>query len=323
MTSYTFEVYRDKGNSASDINEYFIDKHTGGRVYTYIHGQKQMVNYPQHGITRSEFEAFVNRRNHHVVFDNVDTHEKASSGTTQKQTGGDQPVLINNRTPASDQSNREGFLSSGVYGATYDEKNRSLIGQSLYTDMMLENGTTWRTLGDRVKKTGRANDGPNILGAGPGNEFDGAMKAHLKNVDLFDGLSTEYQTPEKLKEINKNINQDMGSTPTNALYNRGFQSKAKIVDIGDRAVCAMPEKFMPERDRNRQIFKTHQVISYPGYDVNIERIGQDLNAGLQAGHTQRSHGRRLNIPSKSKDSLLASQFGGIVPKQFGATAGLA
>lgn len=302
MSSYTFDIYKEGNN-----NEYFIDKHTGGRVYTYINGQKQKVNYSQHGITRSEFEAFINKRNQqskHVVFNNEEG-----------------PQLINNSSDNNDK--REGFLSSGVYGATYDEKNRSLIGQSLYSDMMLENGTTWRTLADRVKKTGRASDGPNILGAGPGNEFDGAMKAHLKNVDLFDGLSTEYQTPEKLKEINKNINQDMGSTPTNALYNRGFQTKAKIVDLGDRAVCAMPEKFMPERDRNRQIYKTHQVISYPGYDVNIERIGQDVNAGLQAGHTQRNHGRRLNIPSKSKDALLASQFGGIVPKQFGATTGLA
>lgn len=310
---YVFEIFRDENSGDNGVNEYFIDRLTGRRVYTYINGQKQTVNYPKHGITRQEFETFVNNRSHSTCSQQTNTTQQ-----TINHVKFDEPTMINKQ-----KNNNETFLSSGVYGATWNDKDKSLIGQSLYTDMMLENGTTWRTLSDRVNKTGRANDGPNKLGAGPGNEFDGAMKAHIKNTELFDGLSTEYQTPEKLKEINKNINQDMGSTPTNALYNRGYQTKAKIVDlVGDRAVCAMPEKYMPERDRNRKIYKTNQVIGYPGYDVNIERIGQDINSGSQVAHTQRTHGRRLNIPSKSKDSLLASQFGNIVPKQFSVSTGL-
>lgn len=314
MTEYKFNIYKEQGNN----NEYFIDKHTGNRVYTYINGQKQNINYAKHGITRAEFETFINNQNNQQPIQQIRNQRNNNINDNKHVTFNDEPTIINKR---DNNDKNETFLSSGVYGANYNDKDRSLTGQALFSDMMLENGNSWRTITDRVNKTGRANDGANILGAGPGNEFDDAMKAHIRNAELFDGLSTEYQTPEKLKEINKNINQDMGSTPTNSIYNRGYQTKAKIVDIGDRAVCAMPEKYMPERDRNRKIYKVHQVIGYPGYDVNIERIGQDVNAGFQSAHTQRTHGRRINIPSKSKDSLLASQFGGVVPKQFGATIG--
>ena len=316
-----FDIYREDSTNGS-INEYFIDRLTGKRVYTYINGVKQPVNYAKHGVSREAFAAFLKRREQ--FGQSVEQSQTVPCETCNDTQQVDEPerphVVFTNDTTPNDQ--HEGFLSSGVYGATYNEKDRSVVGQALFSDMMLENNVNWRTLNERIKESGRANDGPNILGAGPGNELDGAMQAHIKNIELFDGLSTEYQTPEKLKEINKNINQDLGSTPTNSLYNRAFQTKAKIVDLGDRAVCAMPEKYMPERDRNRNIFKVHQVIEYPGYDVNIERIGQEWNSSIQTAHTQRSHGRRMNIPSKSKDSLLASQFGGIIPKQFGATAGL-
>lgn len=338
MSNKEFIIYREENG-----DEWFFDTITCQRVYTVLKGVKRNIDYSKHGITKDMFRKFIDvHKGEPVMCPYRESFKQLPRMTVrpQQKFTRQQPIpqirrqtsQINQQKPhvyfdeqqpiRPQRINKEGFLSSGVYGANYDEKNRSLTGQSLFSDMMLQNNTTWRTLNERVKETGRASDGPNILGAGPGNEFDGAMRAHLKNVEIFDGLSNEYQTPEKLKEINKNINQDLGSTPTNSVYNRGFQTRAKIVDLGDRAVCAMPEQYMPERDRNRDIFKVHQIIEYPGYDVNIERIGQEWNSTQQTAHTQRTHGRRLQLPSKSKDSLLASQFDGLVPKQFMSSTGL-
>ena len=319
-----FDVIREQGSSPEDINEYFISPTTGKRVYTYLHGQKQQVDYAKYGVSREQFVAFVKRHNERnsVAPTEDKPHVSFPSSVSPSSPSSSEGFAQPKPRPVSSQGQREGFLSSDGYGAKYDEKNGSLIGHGLFSDMTLQNGTTWRTLGDRAKKTGEISDGPNILGAGPGNEFEGAMRAHIKNAEIFSGLNNEYQSPEKLREINKNINQDLGSTPTNSVYNRGYQTKAKIIDLpGDRAVCAMPDKYLPERVKSHNIFKTNQVIVYTGYDCNTERLGQEWNAA-HTSHIKRFSGRRTPASSRSKNALLTNEFGGYAPSTFGATAAL-
>lgn len=201
---------------------------------------------------------------------------------------------INPSTPTEHQrqmSKTEGFVSSGTEGANYNKSTDTITGPALFTNQILQNGTTWNDLKDVVKNKGMVTDGTNILGAGPGNDFDKSMSAHIRNMEIMKAANNEYNTPNMLKEINKNINQDISGGPTTSLYNRGNQTKGKIISLPDKAVGVLPEEFYPERAKNRNIYKTQEIIPIAGFNINEARIGENLSEIHPVLYLQRSHRR--------------------------------
>lgn len=289
-----FNIY--KYPSKFGVTEYFISPKTGRKVFTYLNGQKQPVNYKAHGVTKEAFINFINRQN--------------SSQVKQQQ----RPSAIVR------PSDKEGFVSTGSMGASYNKSMDTITGPALFTDQILRNGQTWKDLHDRVDKTGVATDGPDILGGGPGNGYDQAMKSHIKNMEILESANNEFNTPEILKQVNKNINNDLGSTPVNSLYNRGNQTKAKIIELQDRAVGVLPERFYPERTKNRNIYKTNEIIPIAGFDVAEARMGEEATKTHSVAYLKRNHGRRLPNATPT-GALLEQQFGGVVPPAFSATIG--
>lgn len=290
-----FRIYSEKSNYG--ITEYFVSPKTGRKVYTYINNQKQPVNYKAHGVSRESFINFLNKQN------------------SNQQMNKQRPSAIINK-----QNNKENFVSTGSMGAAYNREMDTITGPALFTDQILRNGQTWKDLHERVDKTGIATDGPGILGGGPGNGYDQAMKSHIKNMEILESANNEFNTPEILKQINKNINNDLGSTPVNSLYNRGNQTKAKIIELQDRAVGVLPERFYPERTKNRNIYKTNEIIPIAGFDVAEARMGEEATKTHSVAYLKRSHGRRLPNATPT-GALLEQQFGGVVPPAFSATIG--
>ena len=187
--------------------------------------------------------------------------------------------------------NKEGFVSSGGLGANYNKGMDTITGPSLFTNQILQNGTTWNKLKDTVNSKGYASDGPNSIGAGPGNNFDSSMSAHIRNMEIMQSANNEYNTPQMLKEINKNINKDISGGTNTSLYNRGAQTKGKIITLNDKAVGVLPEEFYPERAKNRNIYKTQEIIPIAGFNINEARIGENLSEIHPVLYLSRSHKR--------------------------------
>ena len=186
---------------------------------------------------------------------------------------------------------REGFVSNGGLGANYNKDMDTITGPALFTNQILQNGTTWKDLTSGVEKTGIAQDGPNKIGAGPGNSFDSSMKAHIRNMEIMASANNEYNTPQMLKEINKNINKDISGGTNTSLYNRGAQTKGKIIQLNDKAVGVLPEEFYPERAKNRNIYKTQEIIPIAGFNINEARIGENFSEIHPVLYLNRSHRR--------------------------------
>ena len=194
-------------------------------------------------------------------------------------------------TKALEECNKEGFVASGGLGANYNKNMDTITGPSLFTNQILQNGTTWKDLTNTVSNKHIASDGPSSIGAGPGNNFDGSMAAHIRNMEIMQSANNEYNTPQMLKEINKNINKDISGGSNTALYNRGSQTRGKIITLNDKAVGVLPEEFYPERAKNRNIYKTQEIIPIAGFNINEARIGENLSEIHPVLYLQRSHRR--------------------------------
>lgn len=214
---------------------------------------------------------------------------------------------------------QEGFISSGSEGARYNKDTDTIIGPALFTNQMLQNGSTWNDVKKVVNEKGYASDGSNIIGAGPGNQFDRAMGAHIRNVEIMAAANNEYNTPEMLKEINKNINQDISAGTSTAMYNRANQTKGKIISLNDRAVGVLPEEFYPERCKNRNIYKTNEIIPIAGFNINEARIGENLSEIHPVLYLQRKHRRMAT--GAGTDANLKDYVGDIAVPQFDARIG--
>lgn len=214
---------------------------------------------------------------------------------------------------------QEGFISSGSEGARYNKDTDTIIGPALFTNQMLQNGSTWNDVKKVVNENGYASDGSNIIGAGPGNQFDKAMGAHIRNVEIMAAANNEYNTPEMLKEINKNINQDISAGTSTAMFNRANQTKGKIISLNDRAVGVLPEEFYPERCKNRNIYKTNEIIPIAGFNINEARIGENLSEIHPVLYLQRKHRRMAT--GAGTDANLKDYVGDIAVPQFDARIG--
>lgn len=222
-------------------------------------------------------------------------------------------------TEACDGIPKEGFVSSGGLGANLNKGMDTITGPSLFTNQILQNGTTWNKLKNTVEEKGYASDGPGKLGAGPGNSFDKSMAAHIKNMEIMQAANNEYNTPQMLKEINKNINQDIAGGTNTSLYNRGAQTKGKIITLNDKAVGVLPEEFYPERAKNRNIYKTQEIIPIAGFNINEARIGENLSEIHPVLYLQRSH-KRMATGAGTTGSL-EEHVGKIDVPQFDAKVG--
>lgn len=214
---------------------------------------------------------------------------------------------------------KEGFISSGSEGARFNKDTGTIIGPALFTNQMLQNGSTWNDVKKIVQEKGYASDGSNIIGAGPGNQFDRAMGAHIRNVEIMAAANNEYNTPEMLKEINKNINQDIAAGTSTSMYNRANQTKGKIISLNDRAVGVLPEEFYPERCKNRNIYKTNEIIPIAGFNINEARIGENLSEIHPVLYLQRKHRRMAT--GAGTDANLKDYVGDIAVPQFDARIG--
>ena len=192
--------------------------------------------------------------------------------------------------PAGDADKRESFT------VVMNGKNEWGNIGSITGDFVATTGTTWGDAEERLVKDGRIDyvdggaDGKVVtLGAigmdGEGiSPLDAQMEKHNEVLRIANPDNRNYCDHDEHTQI-ANLVHGAGSNDVN-MFKRGTTKSLKmsIDPLGTQMV--IDEKYLPEKDRHGSMKVVKNVIAGKGYDVNVERLGENL-AGFSWGKVNR------------------------------------
>lgn len=149
----------------------------------------------------------------------------------------------------------------------------AIVGPAIMTNQMTR--TPLSELTNQVNTNGLVSDGAISIGVSVGPGFDKVYQNQLDIQTIDDKAVGGYQQREDLTSISHKI----GSNNNNAnfnLFSRGGSTPTKLILAPNEVRCVVDEKYIPERDKNHQIATVGTVIPMQGYDVNVERMGEQL-----------------------------------------------
>lgn len=169
-------------------------------------------------------------------------------------------------------ANKEGFFTTAS-PAVVSPTTGALVGQHLMTDQITR--ASMDNIIKQVNETSYANDGSLTHGVGLGNGFD-MLYDNQREIQEIDSRSKNgYQTRSDLKEISQRIASGQSNANHN-VYTRAGSTPTKLYIATNQARCVVDEKYVSERNKNRQISTVGTVIPTQGYDINVDRIGEEL-----------------------------------------------
>ena len=187
---------------------------------------------------------------------------------------------------------KEGFISSGTNGAVFNPRSNSIEGSHLYSNQMIQNGKSWGDVVDVAQKENVATDGPGSIGAGKGNGYDSAFKAQCKLADAWENVRNGFMTNEEFNSLSQEINSSTAPQSDTSMFNRGNQTCGKMNILPNKLVCVIDEKYMDERSKNRDIFKTNTIVHCQGYDIDTNNVGRALSDSHFSKYLLNNNGHR-------------------------------
>ena len=184
----------------------------------------------------------------------------------------DEEVVIMDEQPT-----KEGFICSGTSGAVFNPRSNAIEGPHLYSNQMIQNGKSWGDVVDKAQKDYIASDGPDAIGAGKGNGYDNAFKAQCKLAEAWENVRNGFMTNEEFNALSQEINSTTAPQSDTSMFNRGNQNCGKMTILPNKLVCVIDEKYMDERSKNRDIFKTNTIVHCQGYDIDTNNVGRALS----------------------------------------------
>jgi len=172
----------------------------------------------------------------------------------------------------SKKKNKEGFFTT-TQGAYIDPVTGVMKGVNLMTDGMTR--LPIDSLKQQIQQSGVSADGKQTLGIVQGNGFD-QLYSNQQDINEIDKRATNgMHDYNSLTEINSKIASSANNAANN-LYTRGGSIPVKMKIVKGEARGIIDAKYLPERDKNYRIDTVDVVIDVPGFDVNIERMGEYL-----------------------------------------------
>lgn len=166
---------------------------------------------------------------------------------------------------------RETFLVT-PNKATVNE-NGSIISNGILTNQMSR--VPVDELTNRVNSNGYVAEGAISPGIGMGNGFQTAYDNQKNIIDIGNKAMGGYETKEQLKQITQQITMT-NNNANNNLFTRAGDKPTKLILEPNGVRCIIDEKYMVERDKNHQIASVGTVIPTQGFDVNVDRMGEEL-----------------------------------------------
>ena len=183
-------------------------------------------------------------------------------------------------------------MSSGTNGAVFNPRSNSIEGSHLYSDQTIGNGKTWGDVVDVAVKENIATDGPGSIGAARGNGYDEAFKAQRKLADAWENVRNGFMTNEEFNSLSQEINTTTAPQSDTSMFNRGNQTCGKMTILPNKLVCVIDEKYMDERSKNRDIYKTNTIVHCQGYDIDTNNVGRALSDSHFPKYLMNNPGRR-------------------------------
>ena len=192
----------------------------------------------------------------------------------------------------SAEPTKEGFIASGTSGAVFNPRSNAIEGPQLYSNQMIQNGKSWGDVVDTAQKEYIASDGPDAVGAAKGNGYDAAFKAQCKLADAWENVRNGFMTNEEFNALSQEINSTTAPQSDTSMFNRGNQNCGKMTILPNKLVCVIDEKYMDERSKNRDIFKTNTIVHCQGYDIDTNNVGRALSDTHFSKYLANNNGHR-------------------------------
>ena len=182
-------------------------------------------------------------------------------------------VLIFLSLPDTDKTKEHESFVLTSQPATVSPITGAIVGQGIMTNQMTR--TPIEDLTKQVNSNGFVYDGGISIGVGVGNGFDNLYSNQLDIQAIDDKAIGGYQDRSDLSEISQKIASSSNNANHN-LFTRAGSTPTKLYIAPNEVRCVIDEKYLPERDKNRQVATVGTVIPMQGYDLNIDRIGEAL-----------------------------------------------
>lgn len=163
-----------------------------------------------------------------------------------------------------------------------------IVGQRIMTDQMSHVPSD--TLVKQVADGNFLNDGEASIGVASGNGFDTIYNNHLDIQAIDSKADKGYQQRSDLSEISSKI-ASAGNNANNNLYSRAGSTPTKLYIAPNEARCVIDERYVPDRTKNKQISTVGTIIPVQGYDVNTDRLGDNLS-GTHFSNTSNNKKKR-------------------------------
>lgn len=173
----------------------------------------------------------------------------------------------------NNDSSKEGFLLTSQ-PAKISPVTGAIVGQGIMTNQMTRMPMSEIT--KQVNSNGFVSDGEISIGVSVGEGFDKVYQNQLDIQSIDDRAVSGYQQREDLMDISHKIGTKTNNANFN-LFTRGGNTPTKLLLAPNEVRCVIDEKYLPERDKNRQISTVGAVIPMQGYDVNFERMTEELH----------------------------------------------
>ena len=172
----------------------------------------------------------------------------------------------------SNNESKEGFILTSQ-PATVSPVTGAIVGQGIMTNQMTRMPLS--DLTKQVNANGFVSDGAISIGVGVGNGFDTLYSNQVDINEIDSRAIGGYQQRSDLSEISEKI-ASSSNNANNNLFTRAGSTPTKLYIAPNEVRCVVDEKYLVERDKNRQIATVGTIIPTQGYDLNVERIGEAL-----------------------------------------------
>ena len=186
-----------------------------------------------------------------------------------------QTVISFSKSDSSNGKSKEGYTTA-PYGATVTPQG-AITGPLIYTNHVTK--LTPEQLLEQAK-SGKLNDESLfVLGSRNNSEqLDKALGRQLEIHKIQDKSNNGFQTVEDLKEISKNIAQDANTI--RGLFVRDGTAGSKLYIDKYATVGVINDKYMPNRDRPKQLRAVGTVIVVPGFDFDATKALDSNGTGI-------------------------------------------